>query len=60
METLQNSLNKETHYVCHYEYGDKSSSGVLPRLLTESDKKLIELIDEHFHFDMLITFIKLE
>ena len=60
METLQNALNKESYYICHYEYSDKSGSGVLPRLLTESDKKLIELIDEHFHFDIFFTFIKLE
>ena len=60
METLQNALNKESHYVCHYEYSDKSDSGVLPKLLTESDKKLLELAGEHLQFGVLVTFIKVE
>jgi len=60
METLQNALNKESYYICHYEYSDKSGSGVLPRLLNESDKKLLELAGEHLQFQVLVTFIKIE
>lgn len=36
------------HWIAHWRYEDGSASGVLPRLLTDNEKELLELAEEHF------------
>ncbi len=48
------------YYIAHWWYSDKSSSGILPKVLSESEKELIELASEYLEFSKQVEFIKVK
>ncbi len=49
----------EQKWILHWRYNDGSASGVLPRILTDEDKKLLELAGEECGFVKCVEYIKL-
>jgi len=39
---------KTRRWLAHWRYSDGSASGVLPLILTDEEKALLELVEEHF------------
>ncbi len=48
----------EQKWLLHWWYDDGSASGVLPRILTDDDKKLLELADRECGFAKSVEYVK--
>ncbi len=48
----------EQKWILHWRYDDGSASGVLPRILTDEDKKLLELAEDECGFIKCVEYVK--
>jgi len=48
-------------WIAHWRYEDGSGSGVLPRVLTDYDKTLLELAEKHLRgFGVIVKYVEID